>query len=341
MKINSLIIPLLLVLLSMAGCSKPSRYRLSGKLADAGTEWLDVNIRDDRGITSHRLRLDPDGSFRFDGTATAPVMLWISRPDTRRVIYSTAVVNGDKIDIQANLATAPDSIAVKGGRYAGAIGSFDLGLLEQRRAGDVRAVNEAVRSYVAAHPGDPSAAFVLANRYNAAGREHQADSLLGILTDEARIPALLGAMGALLSQQLSTEATDPVTPMLLYDVTDSMKRYSPSASALSLLAVDPYDRAGRDSVSRALTRLYELLPRSRFRAVEFSMAVDSASWVSSLRGDSSAWIRTWHPGLTASPKLRPLAIPSVPYFIVVDSAGNQLLRTSSVSRAETLIRGSL
>lgn len=331
------LLPLLSVI-AIAGCSRTAEYRIDGRVANSGIEWLNVTTYDGRSYVSRQVPLSDEGQFELRGSASSPVMMWVAT-DKHTVLTSFPVVDGDHIKLQADLTRATDSISLTGGEYAGTVGSFDLGTLDARRRSDIRAINEAVAEYIIANPASPVSPVLLTTRFHTPGSESRADSLLRLLDNQARLPALLGSYPSLLSTQLSTEATDPVIPMVLYDITDTVRRYVPAASTLSVLAVTPAAANGRDSVVQMIERLYDLLPRRRLQAVEFNTSTDSLTWANLLRNDSAKWLRTWHPARTASPALRPLAIPAVPFIIICDSTGTQLLRTRSVTQAEAYVRG--
>lgn len=324
----------------LTGCSSPDNYEVSGRIDGTGEEFIDVTVFDGRTYVGRKVQLGREGRFEVKGSAPTPVVMWLATVD-HKPIASFPLVNGDRVKIDADMITAPDSVTVKGGRYAGETGNFDLSTLSMRRCHNVAEVNDAVTRYIADHPESPVSALLLVSRFHTPGSEARADSLLQLLDEQARIPAALGSYPALLSTQRSASLGDAVATMRLYDVQDTIRMYRPMASSLSMLVVDQVSDRGRDSIAAMLDRLYELLPRRRFEAVEFATDVDSMTWKVNLRDELKPWIRTWHPGHVSAPRLRDLAVPTVPFFIVCDSTGLQVLRTRSAHEAESYVRGAI
>ena len=72
-------------------------------------------------------------------------------------------------------------------------------------------------------------------------------------------------------------------------------------------------------------------------AGDVELDIDTPAWRRITRPDSAGWIQAWLPGGTASRGIDSLAVPSLPYFIVADSTGSQLLRTPSAAAARSFI----
>lgn len=56
------------------------------------------------------------------------------------------------------------------------------------------------------------------------------------------------------------------------------------------------------------------------------------------KGKAPEWIQAWAPGGVASSRLRRLAVPRVPYYIIADSTATVRYRGSSLKEAETFLR---
>ena len=74
-----------------------------------------------------------------------------------------------------------------------------------------------------------------------------------------------------------------------------------------------------------------------FELLELSLMPEHGDWRRATANDSATWKQAWVPGGPAATSVAPLAIPSMPYFVVCDSAGIQLCRTPYVAVAEQTV----
>lgn len=322
-----------------SACSRPENFTVRGETADGSETSLMLAWFD--GASMRRVEGRAlEGKFSFTGSSPAPAMAWLA-DGSGRLLASFIVADGDRVSVSADLAE-PLKTTVSGAdnaeEYAGWLASNAVALAR----GDAEAMNAAVASYVGDHPESPVSAALLAWVFRSAGNEQQADSLMRLLGPGARSKAILGSFPDMLATQLSVEASGPVQARSYPVGGDRSERFYPRESVLSLVAFTGGSAERSDTIAPLFRRLSERYPASRLRILQVSGAADSAEWARSVEADSAAkWMRTWAPLATADRRWRSYAIPSLPFFIVADSTGSQVLRTPSPAQAEDFITGHL
>ena len=111
-----------------------------------------------------------------------------------------------------------------------------------------------------------------------------------------------------------------------------------SAVAVPERVVATTDSLTTDSVAvtQVVSASKPSLPRGK-RVVPGSSAATSAS-KSTKKLKAPEWIQAWAPGGVASPRLRRLAIPRTPYYIIADSTATVRYRGSSLAEADSFLR---
>lgn len=316
----------LLVLLA-AGCSKPEQFTLSGELNNLRDRGVSAIWYDGSSIHTQPLLLADDGKgFRLEGYANRPVVVTLMLSDGS-VAATVITSNGDNVKLKTD-ADAPWLGEITGSRSTAALYAF----MTEHAGDEPSQLNEMIAQYVAAHPGSPESTVMVTTFFYTPDNEARADSLLRSIKPEARPVSLTGSFQQLLGRQLSADATIHSGLMSFYDSNGKVARFSPSLHSYSLLALVSTDKAQIDSLRTALEALPEMPPR-RFAAMEISTAPDSIAWAQSIRDDSVAHHRVWTPAVIADARISKLSVPDVPFYILVDSAGNQLVRTRRLSVA--------
>lgn len=330
------ILAVAVVILSvMAGCSKPESFTVSGVTADGSETTVSMTWFDGKAVRRAEGR-SVEGKFTIVGSAPAPTVAWLS-DGSGRLFASFIVENGDKVKVTADLAepvkstvSGPDNAE----EYAGWLASNAVALERD----DEAAVNAAVARYVGAHPDSPVSTALIVWVFRSAGYELQADSLMRLLGPGARSKAITGSFPDMLASQLAIEATGALQTRTYPVGHGRTERFYPRESSYSMVAFTGSASERTDTLAPLFRRLTERYPRRRLNILQVSGAADSAEWARSVEADSTAkWIRTWAPTATADRHWRPYAVPSLPFFIIADSAGTQLLRTPSAAAAEDFI----
>lgn len=280
-----------------------------------------------RGLTAAR-----DGKFEYKGVALSPCIVEILDNDYRPLgrVY---VGNGDRIECQLT-RNAPDRIKVSGNdiseRWAGFLNSNADRLATSEK-------NSVIEDYVSKNPADIVSTLLMLTSYDASADAFRADSVMSAINPEVRPSILVESFNSLLQRLVSSEATDTVAPISALNMRDSLISVDPSAKKLSLIVISDAGSGRSDSIVPALKRLYRKSSRPRLQLADIAVDKDTILWHQSVRPDSASWQQLWVAGSLASPGIDRLGVPALPYFIVTDSTGVQLLRTQSVKRAEAFV----
>lgn len=320
-----------LLAIALGACSKPQQFTIQGELQNLRDRSVNAVWYDGASMHSQMPVLNEGSKFRIKGNSVRPVVMTLVLSDGT-VAGTLIAQNGDNIKLKTD-CDAPWLGEVTGSRSTGALYAF----MAEHGADNPGKLNEMVAQYIRSHPEAPESTVLLTIAFITPGNEVRADSLLRSIAPQARPGSLLTGYQTLLGRQLSAETTNQISNMIFYGEGNTVKRFTPSMHSYSLLAVVADDRQQTDSLHAMLAQLPER-PERRFYAMELSTAADSTAWALSLRADSVAHARVWAPAALADARTYKLSIPSVPYYILVDSTGNQLVRTGSVSRVGREIR---
>lgn len=312
-----------------AACSDDTSFTVTGSFGDHVDRSVTMSYYDGSAYKVATVN-SIDGSFRLTGVAPSYTLVTLS--DGATPLVSLIARNGDGLSADIDYAEPVNSKA-RGNDPTEAFNGFIRDNAEGYVKGDARALNDAVARYIADHPDSPESTALLTSVYITPGHELQADSLLRLLRPEARTRALLGTFPALLATQLEVDVSGPLSSRTLPGPGGSALRVIPRESTLTLYAfADDAQPSGSDSAAILLRDLTSMFPRKRLHGVELSSASDSLSWAVRVRNDSTAlYDRSWSPMVTAERQWKSLAIPSLPFFILIDSTGNQRMRTHSAA----------
>jgi len=320
----------LVLAVAVAGCSKKKSFTVQGQIEGIGSQMVNATYYSLGGLKRVTV-VAAENKFALRGDAPRPTLVSLTLADGTR-LATLVVENGDKITLKGDIGS-PYDIEVSGNGDSEKIAGWvkeNASLLE---SGNAAAINSSLAEWVGEHRSSKAATALMVTYFQTPGYEHQADSLMALLSSSARAQEVVQNFTGTLSAQLGEAESSQVGPMSLYDISDSVVNVNPHSRRATVLCFMSIDRMARDSVTARLRHLTRECPLPRLEVVEISSAPDSAEWRRSLAGDSARWRRTWAPATVASSALRRLGVPGYPYFIVADSAGNQLYRGSSVTRA--------
>lgn len=317
-------------LLLSAGCSKKKNFTVQGRLDGLGAQLITATYYTGGGLKRISI-VSADDKFALRGEAARPTLLRLALADGT-TLGNLVVENGDKIKLEGSVDD-PLAIEVSGNPDSEKIARWTSDNAALLRGRNAAAINRSLAEWVADNRSSKAATALMVTYFQTEGYEHLADSLMTLLSNDARAQDVVQNFTGVLSNQLGSAASAVIAPMTLYEASDSMVTVSPHVQSTMLLCFMPDNRTARDSVGRCLRRLSSAFGRRRFTAVEISAAPDSATWRQSIAGDSATWRRTWAPATVASSQIRRLAVPRLPYFIVADSLGMQIYRGASIGAA--------
>lgn len=323
-------ISLLLLPLLLWSCSRADHFTLEGELEGDATANVELTYYTDGGVR-RTSAVAKEGRFTITGSSQQPALALLTISGGAPAA-SLIVDNGDRIKLTVDSAMT-GLTRLSGSKPSEKLWKFTRDNSQTLVAGSDAEINRLVADYVRANRSDITAAALMVTSFRTPGHEAEADSLVALIDPEARPAEVMHNFSESLATQISSEARGKVTNMTLYDRRDTTVYFAPynqSASLLAFLSVRP---AQRDSALRVIRLLADSLPRRRFKAVEVTLAPDSAEWKRLTARDSASWIQAWAPATIASPAMRRMAVPRVPFFIVADSTGTQIYRGSSATRA--------
>lgn len=324
----------LFIAMVMVGCSKNKQFAVSGTIDGLGNQIVSLTYYTDGGMKRESAAA-VESKFVLHGVSDEPT-LCIVETGSGIELATLVVSNGDKITLEGSVQQ-PWAVKVKGNSPSAKIAEWVTKNAAAIGRGDAAAINASIADYVKRNASDVSATALLVTQFRTEGYEGLADSLLTVIKPEARTAPILMGFNSVLATQLTKHEAGEVRPMSLYLRTDTTEFFNPSSHTLSLLAFRSERSTANDSVVTLLRELSKKYPARRVEIIDISSARDSASWKRATARDSASWNQVWTPGSVASQNLGRLNVPRLPYFVVADSTGQQVLRTSSVSRARRFI----
>lgn len=318
----------------MAACSSNDQFRVNGIVEGNPTMNMRAGYYAD-GVYKTVITAVREGKFEFTGSASQPTVLEIMDYEYRP-LARLYVKNGDEYDVHMN----PQDIYkvdISGNDESARWSAFMRNNAEKLR----NDANKTVADYVGAHPDDVVSTLLLMTSYDASESAAEADSLMSLISPSARPSSLTEGYMYVLDRLVSDVAMAPVLPMKYLDSRDSLQNFNPSRHELTLISVSRQSDVRRDSILPALRRLSKEHSSKKLAIIDFSLDSDTTAWKRAARNDSASWKQGWAAGGLASIAVKSLGLPSVPYVVVCDSTGTQLLRTRSAGRAEAFINAQL
>ncbi len=314
----------------LCACGDSEQFRISGSISGNPTMNLRVHYIGD-GTDNHvsLVTAARDGAFEFTGNAPRGTVVEVYDYDNH-LLGRTYVLNGQELTLRLDRSN-PWNIEASGNEMATAWADF---LRANADSAGTAGANDLIADYICNNPSSIISTLLLVSEFNAGADPAGADSLMQLIDPSARPAVLTEGFNYLLQRMVQETASRPLVPFPYLDRKDSLRMLRTSDSRYTLLAIDN-NRCGRDdSIVPALRRLSDRRHRNQcLGIVEFSLDQDTLEWKRSTRRDTATWTQAWAAGGFAGRGIAPLAVPSVPFFIVCDSAGTQLLRTTSITLA--------
>lgn len=321
----------LIVSLFVTACGDSESFTIEGTIE--GNPTLNVRFIYSSGGTLVRgLTAARDGKFEYKGVAPTPTILDILDNDYR-LMGRLYVSNGNRLTCHLD-RTNPNAMTVSGNEVSERWAKF---LNEKGEGLKSSQANAIIEKYVADNPSDILSTLLILTSYDSSRDALRADSIMSSIDQSVRPSYLVDGFNSMLQRLVSQTATEPVVPIPFFNLKDSLVDFRPSARRWSVIALSDANSGRSDSILPVIRRLNAKKNRQSLQIVDFSVDRDTVTWHKSVRNDSASWSQAWVPGSIASPGIERLGVPSVPYFIVVDSTGAQALRTASVTRLEAFV----
>lgn len=316
---------------ALAGCGHSDTYRVHGNLDDGS----DINLRfvyyvDGKVLTG--VTASNKGKFAFEGSAPVLSVVEIYDNDYRPLGRFLAR-NGEDFDITLSRKDRY-AIRAEGNAETALWVSFLNKNAEALRSSDPAVRNAAVARFVADNPDSPVSLYVLATEYDASGPYAAgADSLLALINTDLRRTPPADGLAYMLARAGAGASAARLDSVPYRARGNRMATFAASRHTLSLLAFSQ-GSDGRDSILAALRRIDR---RGKAEVYDLSMDPDTLTWHRNTRTDSASWTQGWLAGGISARAVDSVGIPSLPFYILVDSAGRQLLRTPDLKLAEDKI----
>lgn len=319
-------------MLATASCGHPDSFRVEGEIEGKPTINLRVVYMSQQGIRT-AITASRDGKFSFEGSSARPTMVEIY-DNEYRLLGRIVAENGQDIELTLD-RNNPYKITAKGNDLSKKWAEWLNQHADSLSSADADTRNAMVARYVAANPADGLSALLMLTEYDASGRRAQmADSLFNTIDDDARLNIITGGMAAQLARVSSATSHAPVKPFSYILTGNRRGVFKPSDARLSMIAVCA-ETEKNDSIMHMLRSLRPHISRGKIQVLELSTAADTAAWRRALITDSATWTQAWVGGSIGSSALEPLGLPTLPYFIITDSAGHQLWRGASIESARS------
>lgn len=326
------ILIMLMALLAFCSCTNDEQFRINGTIEGNPTMNLRIGYYASNAYQSS-ITAAREGKFEIFGVSPTPAVVDIMDYDSH-LLGRTYIANGQAVALKLQ-RNNPYAIEASGNDVAEAWAAALRQNADSLLAGG-RAANAAVAAYVEGHPESIVSTLLLVGEYDAGLDPVGADSLMELIDPAARPAALTEGFNYMLQRLVLAIHAEELVPFPYFDRRDSLRMFDPSEHSLTLVAVDN-NRSGRsDSIVPVLKRLRREYPE-KLGILEFSVDADTIEWKRNTRNDTATWHQAWGAGGVAARGIERLGVASVPFFIVCDSVGVQLLRTRQAAEAERFI----
>lgn len=318
-----------------SGCGEKTSFRLSGEVhGGANTNIYIKYFSGDAihsGVTAARSG-KLEGEFPLPSPAV--VHLLDNEGNLLALMYAEG---GDELSVKIDRSNPAKSV-VEGSdvneRWSGLMNANS----ELLFSADSEKINDMIEDYISANPSDVVSALMFASFYDASSDPVHAGEVLETIDTEARRPEILDSYTSQLRRFAMPDAYEKIDSICYRpaDKDTSLVFYATNSKA-SLIAISNDNSRRNDSIVPPLKRLYKALPEDKAQILDLALTSQYSAFSNRVRRDSAEWVQGWVPGGILGDDLYRLAIPEIPYFIVTDTAGNQIFRGGSFADAEVAI----
>ncbi len=301
-------------------CGEPDRFTVECHIDGLGSGQVEMIYYN--GAVERVMAHGVDDEVTFHGSSVEPAIVRVVAADGRE-LFTVIARNGDKIKVKMNLDT-PGEAECKGNEATEELSAFVRENSAIFASADRDSINSLIARHVSSRPDRMASAVILMTMYDFSVSVEEGDSLLALLSPEARAVSMGRNFSMLLADKAELASSKIIRPITVFTGRDTLLNFVPHRSSYGILAIMTGEKS--DTLRRLLRRLRAEYPERRLEIFEISVDPDSALWRSRIATDSAHWKQGWLMGGTANPSIRNLAISRLPLFIAVDSAGRQLYR---------------
>lgn len=308
----------------LASCGHSDRFVIEGQFEGEAPQSVRALFFAEGALQNVPVTVN-EGKFRIEGRSELPVIIDIYLPDRMRVATVVAQ-NGETLEVKLN-KDKPFSFSIKGDDTSEALSAWVKESSSILTSADPLAINEAVEKYVGTNSDNLLSTVLLLSYYDSSIDPVGAAALFDRIAPQARPSHLIDGYSEMVGTMKAAIESSLTQPISYYVGRDSANIMEASSNPYTLLAVTSAN-LGRDSI---ISILRECAAKPSLKVLELSIDGDSTVWRHSIAPDSAAWAQGWLPGGPMSAGIEQLALPRLPYFILVDSTGTQLMRTPSIT----------
>lgn len=312
-------------------CTDNDQFRVNGTIAGNTTMNLRVGYYAD-GVYRSQITAAREGEFEFFGTSRQPAVVDIFDYEYR-IMARLYAANGQTLQVTID-RSKPFDVVVNGNAASSEWAAFLRQNADSLTAGPAMA-NSVIARYIFSHPDNIVSTLLLTNNFHTAADPELADSLLASIDPQARPSSLTESYVYLLQRIVSEAATDTVAPFRYVDSKDSVCTFDPADHARTVLVFSD-ENQGRTSHALPLLRRYA--GNKKVYVLEIGLDPEYTDWRRYTAPDSSAWKQGWLPGGPMAGGIEQLAVPQTPFYIVVDSTGHQMLRTTQPAPVNDILK---
>ena len=337
---------LILVLLLVACGDEKHTFTIKGEINNLGGRPLYALYESEMGISIDTLRpLDGKVEMRGCSADVVPVQLYFM---TWKPFMRLYLRNGERVELKGD-AEKLYEIKMKGNSRNRRLWKFvsehsdffvdvrKAGLMSERNAATDHlyeskclSLDSLLIDYIKHHPGDEVSAILLGDyllRYN---NYALCDTLWQGLHEKARLPYIDRTMQHL-SNELSFNDNNSKLPYLrMLDNTDSISYVSTRKSKATLLCMWQAKEDKSDVLHKVLQHYARRYNKEQLQIVAISFDCDTAVWHKVVDDDNSHVVDLWSDGLYTSSLLKKYKVTRLPLYMLGDSLGNILVRTTSL-----------
>lgn len=324
----------ILASLIMSACGDNSEFRITGTINGIGTQNIYIIYCVDDAVKAQNSTVI-DGKFSIAGHSSHPTIVELYSSD-KVMLGMLMAQNGETIECEFDKSNRY-KVSLEGNEVSSQWAKFLTANADVLASDNIDARNKLIGDYVKKNPDKTLSTILLLTEFYTPENELVADSLLTLISLDARPLYLVNGYSTMLSHLNSETSLGKVRPINLYSKDDSLVSYNPSTSSYSILCFTTSNMQSRDTIVPELREMYKRHDKKRLAIMDVSFASDTILWKRTIKNDSAQWNQCWALGSVQAKSIDRLAIPRVPYFIVVDSTGKQLYRGSSISLARKTI----
>lgn len=313
----------------LCACTNTEQFRVNGKLEGNPTLNLRVGYYSD-GVYNTLITAARDGEFEFYGSSRQPALVEIFDYDYR-LLARLFAANGETMTVDLS-GKYPYGVKMEGNAVTEEWSKFLNDNADSLKAGS-KAANAVIARYIGSNPGKVLSSLLLVKHYDASADIAGADSLLTLIEPKARPTDITAGFEYALQRMMAAGCWEPVEMINFLDRRDSLRIFNPSAYSASLIA---FTEASQRTPSQELAafRRMKKNAKKRFEILDMALDPDTVQWKRGTRNDTATWVQGWAAASLAGRGVDKLAIPSIPFYIVCDSAGRQIYRGTSIAEAE-------